>query len=252
MPKLGVNIDHVATLRQARREFDPDPVAAAKICEKAGANSIVCHLREDRRHINDSDVRRLKKAVKIRFNLEMSLNPSIIATAASVCPDEATFVPERRQEITTEGGLDVVRYFRQVREAVTLLHKKGIKINLFVAPNEKQIIKALESGAEMIELHTGHYANAVGAKARAQEFAKIRAMTALARSLGLIVNAGHGLKYDNASAIARIKGMEELNIGHSVISRAVFVGLGKAVREIKMIVERHSYIVHRKTPRVLH
>ena len=238
MPKLGVNVDHVATLRQARRELDPDPVVAAKICEKAGADSIVAHLREDRRHINDDDIRRLRKAVTTRLNLEMSLNKEIVAIAALIKPDEATLVPEKRAEITTEGGLDVVSHFNRIARAVETLQKKDIAVSLFIDPVKKQIKRAQESGATVIELHTGRYDLASTRIARNRELAKIKDMTRYARGLGLTVNAGHGLKYHNTRAIARIPGIEELNIGHSIISRAVFVGLETAVKEMVKIIKR--------------
>jgi len=237
MPKLGVNIDHVATLRQARREFDPDPIAAAKICERAGADSIVAHLREDRRHINDNDIRQLRKIIKTRFNLEMSLNAKIVQIAASIRPDEATLVPEKRSEITTEGGLDVLRHFNAITKAVAKLQKRNITVSLFIDPIKKQIQKTQESGATTIELHTGRFDRARTKTGQAQELKKIKNMTQYAQSLGLTVNAGHGLKYHNTGAIARIAGIEELNIGHSIIARAVFVGLESAVREMKRIIK---------------
>ena len=238
MPKLGVNVDHVATLRQARRELDPDPVVAAKICEKAGADSIVAHLREDRRHINDEDIHRLRKAVTTRLNLEMSLNKEIVAIAALIKPDEATLVPEKRAEITTEGGLDVVSHFNRVARAVETLQKKDIAVSLFIDPVKKQIKRAQESGATVIELHTGRYDLASTRIDRNRELAKIKNMTRYARGLGLTVNAGHGLKYHNTKAIASIPRIEELNIGHSIISRAVFVGLEAAVKEMVKIIKK--------------
>ncbi len=236
MPKLGVNIDHVATLRQARRELDPDPVAAARICEQAGADSIVAHLREDRRHINDQDIKRLRKTVQTRFNLEMSLNKEIVAIARSIKPDQATFVPEKRSEITTEGGLDVVRHFRRIQGASDLLQDAGIEVSLFIDPVNRQIDEAKALGVGMIELHTGCYDRARGKAQIRRELDKLQRMTQYARSLGLVVNAGHGLKYHNVKAVARLPGIEELNIGHAIIARAVFVGLEKAVREMKQIV----------------
>ncbi len=236
MPKLGVNIDHVATLRQARREFDPDPVIAAGCCERAGADSIVAHLREDRRHIQDKDIRFLRKAVKTRLNLEMSLNERIVAIACSIRPDMATIVPENRAEITTEGGLNVVKHFRRIKKAATLLRKAGIRASLFVDPVMAQILKAREAGVNVIELHTGAYARAKTKPQRSRQIDMIRKMTVFARGLGITVNAGHGLKYDNVRAIAQIPGIAELNIGHSIISRAVFVGLEAAVREMVILV----------------
>ena len=236
--KLGVNIDHIATLRQARREFEPSPVAAARICEKAGADSIVCHLREDRRHINDEDVRRLKKTVKTRLNLEMSLNPEIVRMAGRIRPDQATIVPERRQEITTEGGLDVVKYFPKIKRAVAYLQKRGVEVSLFIAPNKTQVLKSKEAGATIIELHTGHYANARTAAARWRELKKIKEAAQLGERRGLFVSAGHGLKYDNTKEIARIREIKEFNIGHSIISRSIFVGLTQAVREMKWLIRK--------------
>lgn len=232
MAKLGINIDHVATLRQARREQDPDPILAAQICEGAGADSIVAHLREDRRHINDQDVRRLRKTIKTRFNLEMSISPEIVRIACSLQPDQATLVPERRQEVTTEGGLDVVNNFSKIQNAFRRLSSKGIEVSLFIDPIQKQVLKAKEMGIPMIELHTGRYAKAVTNSAASRELKQLIAMTLCAQSLGLRVNAGHGLNYENTKAVAKIPGIEELNIGHAVISRAVFVGLERAVKEM--------------------
>jgi len=232
MPKLGVNIDHVATLRQARGEEDPDPIQAAKICEQAGAHSIVCHLREDQRHIQLRDVKALRKTVKTRLNLEMSINKRIVDIALRIKPDEVTLVPERRQELTTEGGLDVIRFFTRIKKTVTRFQKNGITVSLFVDPLAQQIRRSQATGATMIELHTGKYALVTTAAARRRELRKLKDMTRYARSLGLTVNAGHGLKYHNTRAIARIPGIEELNIGHSIISRAVFTGLGPAVKEM--------------------
>ncbi len=236
MPKLGVNIDHVATLRQARGEKDPCPVEAAKICLKAGADSIVAHLREDRRHINDTDVKNLRKTVTKRFNLEMSLNKDILAVALKIKPDEATLVPEKRQELTTEGGLDVIKHFSRITRATRMLQDQGIAVSLFIDPVKKQIQKAYATGARVIELHTGNYDLAPTPKRCAMQLAKIEKMTHYAQSLGLIVNAGHGLKYHNTRAIAKIPGIEELNIGHSIICRAIFVGLKQAVSEMKNLI----------------
>lgn len=236
MPNLGVNIDHVATLRQARREFNPDPIAAAKICEQAGADSIVAHLREDRRHINDLDIRKLRKSIRTRFNLEMSLNKDIIQFATSIKPDEVTLVPEKRAELTTEGGLDVAHHFNRIKNAVDILQKKGIIVSLFIDPVKKQIKKSQESGARAIELHTGRYDRLQTKISLKRELKKLKDVTQYALNLGLIVNAGHGLKYHNTRAIAKIPGINELNIGHSIISRAVFVGLKEAVKEMQCLV----------------
>ena len=232
MPKLGVNIDHVATLRQARRGSLPCPVEAAITCEKVGAHSIVAHLREDRRHINDADVRRLRKAVHTRFNLEMSINKDIVAIAAQLKPDQATLVPEKRQEVTTEGGLDVIKYSKKIQKVIQTLEKKDILVSLFIDPEKKQIERTKRIGAKSIELHTGCYANAKTPKQRKKELDKIKKATVLGNKLGLIVNAGHGLDYKNTKAIAKISGIEELNIGHSIIAKSVFVGLKVAVKQM--------------------
>ncbi len=232
MPKLGVNIDHVATLRQARGEDEPDPIQAARICEKAGAHSIVCHLREDQRHIQLRDVKALRKSVRTRLNLEMSLHKDVVAAALRIKPDEVTLVPERRRELTTEGGLDVIKYFRRITNAVIPFHKKKITVSLFIDPHPDQIKRARATGASMIELHTGRYALASTSAARQRELKRLRDMTRYGRSLGLIVNAGHGLKYHNTRPVARIPGMSELNIGHSIIARAIVVGLHSAVKEM--------------------
>ncbi len=232
MVKLGVNIDHIATLRQARGEFDPDPVIAARLCEQAGCDSIVAHLREDRRHIQDRDIVLLRKTVKGRFNLEMSVDPGIVKVALMVKPDQATLVPERRQELTTEGGLDVVRHLNRVKKASRMLMDRGIEVSLFIAPDKKQIDATFAIGVKTIELHTGHYARAFADRSAIDEFAQIKAMTLYARRSGMKVNAGHGLNYENTYAIARVKGMAELNIGHAIMSRAVFVGIKQAVQEM--------------------
>ncbi len=240
MPKLGINIDHVATLRQARRGWEPDPIEAAKICEQAGAQSIVCHLREDRRHINENDVKTLRKVVKTRLNLELSLNREILHWAYLLKPDQATIVPERRQEITTEGGLDVRKHYRRIQYAIDLLHDKGIVVSLFIDPNKRQIDMSRELKVKMIELHTGRFALALNKHSQLKELRVLKHMTEYANQLGLIVNAGHGLNYQNTSVIAHIRGIEELNIGHSVISRALLVGLSNAVKEMLKIVHTHS------------
>lgn len=237
MVKLGVNVDHIATLRQARGEFDPDPVLAARLCKQAGCDSIVAHLREDRRHIQDRDIVLLRKTVKGRFNLEMSLEAGIVKVALAVKPDQATLVPERRQEITTEGGLDVVRHLKRIKKVGRVLLDAGIDVSLFIAPDKKQIDAASSIGIKTIELHTGPYARAFADRLAVEEFNQIKAMTFYARRLGMVVNAGHGLNYENTYAIARIKGMNELNIGHAIMSRAVFVGLKQAVREMMAIIK---------------
>ena len=237
MPKLGVNIDHVATLRQARREFEPDPIEAALIAEKSGANTIVCHLREDRRHIQDKDVFALKKSLTKPLNLEMSLNNQIIGIALRVKPKYCMFVPEKRSEITTEGGLDVVKYFRRIKSATQKLSAKGITVSVFIDPVKKQVDAAIEAGVQIVELHTGPYANAKTKATKKKQSDKIKSIARYAKAKGLIVHAGHGLKYNDVKQIARIKDIDELNIGHSIISHSVFVGLKKAVREMKNLVK---------------
>lgn len=232
MPKLGVNIDHVATLRQARRGIEPDPVAAAHICLKNGAKSIVAHLREDRRHIQDKDVFALRKAVRKGFNLEMSIDPGIIKVASKVRPDQVTLVPERRQELTTEGGLDITGNFRRLKYIVAHFRSQKTIVSLFVAPDRRQISACAELNVDAIELHTGRYADAKTRLSRSQELKKITEMARYADSLGLVVNAGHGLDYNNTPAIARIKEIKELNTGYSIMCRAMTVGLPQAVREM--------------------
>lgn len=237
MVKLGVNIDHVATIREARKALEPDPVEAARICEEAGCDSIVCHLREDRRHIKDYDVVRLRKAVKTRLNLEMSVAKEIVDIACKVVPDQATLVPEKRLEITTEGGLDVKKNFNKVKLAVSRLRAKGIDVSLFINPVKEQIDASSKTGARIIELHTGVYANAHSERACMRESRRLNDATAYGLSLGLEVNAGHGLDYINVKGVAQIRGINELNIGHSIISRAVFVGLSQAVKEMKGLIQ---------------
>lgn len=234
--KLGVNIDHVATLRQVRRGIEPEPLFAALICEASGADGIVVHLREDRRHIKDSDLYILKKCVKTKLNLEMSIVPEIVRIACKVKPDQVTLVPERRQELTTEGGLDVAGNFKRVKQAIERLRKSGIAVSLFIDPEEKQINASKKSGAKMIELHTGHYADAKTKKTQDKYFKELQDAAFFAIDRGLIVNAGHGLDYYNAKRVARIKGIEELNIGYSIVCRAVLVGLSRAVKEMKELI----------------
>ncbi|MCM8760390.1 MAG: pyridoxine 5'-phosphate synthase [Candidatus Omnitrophica bacterium] len=236
--KLGVNIDHIATLRQARHSQSPDPIYASYICELAGCDSIVCHLREDRRHIQDRDVYLLKQIVKTRLNLEMALSEEIVRIALKVKPDQVTLVPEKREELTTEGGLDVIKNFEKIKRNVERFHNTGIKVSLFVEPEEDQILKSKETGAEFIEIHTGRYAEAKTEQDIQKELEKIVRATDYAISIGMRVNAGHGLDYHNTGPICRIKGIEELNIGYSIICRAVFVGLETAVREMLDIIRR--------------
>ena len=237
MPELGVNIDHVATVRNARRTYEPDPVAAAVLAELGGADSITVHLREDRRHITDRDVRLLRETVHLKLNLEMSIAPEIVDIAAETKPPQATLVPEKREEVTTEGGLDVVGQKDRVGEVVRQLQDAGIAVSLFIDPELHQIEAARDSGATAIELHTGTYAEATDEAARNRELNALSEAANLATGWGLVVNAGHGLNYHNTPAIARIDHMHELNIGHSIVARAVFVGLERAVREMKTLCE---------------
>jgi len=230
--RLGVNIDHVATLRQQRRGRVPDPVEAAAICERSGASSIVCHLREDRRHIQDEDVRCLKRAIHVPLNLEMSIAEEIVRAALSVKPAQVTLVPERRQELTTEGGLDVVRLTRRLRPLVGKFQAAGIGVSLFVDPDAAQVDASRSAGARIIELHTGRYAEARTIANRRRELNALIRAAAQASSLGLAVAAGHGLDYDNIEPVRAIAPIEEVNIGFSIISRAVFVGLEQAVEEM--------------------
>jgi pyridoxine 5-phosphate synthase len=232
MTRLGVNIDHVATVRQARRAVEPDPVAAAVLALLGGADGITVHLREDRRHIQDRDVRLLRHVVTSRLNLEMAAADDIVAFACDLKPDEATLVPEKRQELTTEGGLDVVANEAVVARAVQRLKGEGIGVSLFLDPDPRQIEVARLLGVQAVEIHTGRYADARGAD-QARELEALAAAAAFAREQGLHVHMGHGLNYANVRAVARIPGVEELNIGHSIVARAVLVGLERAVREMK-------------------
>ncbi len=236
MPKLGVNIDHVATLRQARKTFEPDPVAAAILCQLAGAEGIVIHLREDRRHIQDRDLDILKEVVRIKLNLEMAATGEMVEVACRIKPDQVTLVPERRQEITTEGGLDVLSQADALRGTVERLQKAGVIVSLFIDPTPEQVRASAQVNAEAVELHTGAYANSGGEK-RNEELAKLKEGTKLAQKLNLVVHAGHGLTYQNVRGVTAIEGITELNIGHTIISRAVLVGLDKAVREMLDLVQ---------------
>jgi pyridoxine 5-phosphate synthase len=231
---LGLNIDHVATLRQARRSRYPDPVHAALEAEKAGADSITLHLREDRRHIQDQDVRALSGLLQTHMNLEMAVTDEMLAFAAEIRPADCCLVPERRQEVTTEGGLDVAIQLARIGEAVRSLGAAGIRVALFIDPSEKQIEAAARSGAPAIELHTGSYADASGG-AQARELERLAAAARLAAQLGLEVHAGHGLHYHNVQPVAAIPEIVELNIGHALIARALFDGLPAAVRDMKAL-----------------
>ncbi len=232
MAYLMVNIDHVATLRQARGINYPDPVYAAGIAEMAGASGIIVHLREDRRHINDRDVRILREVVRTKLNLEMAATPEIIAIAREIIPDMITLVPEKRKELTTEGGLDVARLSDKLRRAIDAVHEKGIKVSLFIDPEERQIMASKNIGADMIEIHTGAFSDAGTEMIREEELKKVINAAVLGKKLGMGVNAGHGLHYHNVRDVAIIKEIDELSIGHSIIARAVFVGLDRAVRDM--------------------
>ena len=240
MIKLGVNIDHVATLRQARRGIEPDLLQAAREAERGGADGITIHLREDRRHIQDADVRLLRKKIHVPMNLEMSLAPEIVRIALSVRPEKVCLVPEKRQELTTEGGLAVSREFNRVKKTVSALAKKGIEVSLFIAPVEKEIRAAKKSGAHYIELHTGEYAHASTAASKKRELARLKKAAVLAHSLGLGVNAGHGLDYQNTKPVCKIPYLDELNIGHSIVSYSVFKGLRQAVKDMKQLIRINS------------
>jgi pyridoxine 5-phosphate synthase len=237
MIELGVNIDHVATLRQARRTYEPDPVWAAVEAELGGADGITVHLREDRRHITDRDVHLLRQTVQCKLNLEMSLAPEIVEVAAKTLPDQATLVPERRQEVTTEGGLDLSQNTDRLAGVVRRLKSLGVFMSAFIDPDEKQITLAAQCGFDAVELHTGEYANASGEAVQKQLDRLIRAGERIAER-GLRLHAGHGLNYRNTPPVARIKGMRELNIGHAIVARSMFVGLRAAVREMKELLER--------------
>ena len=229
--ELGVNIDHIATLRQARGTSYPDLIEAAFLAEEAGANAITIHLREDRRHIQDQDVYDLRKTIKTRMNLELAATDEMVNIACDVLPEDACVVPEKREELTTEGGLDVIGQFDRILKATKQLSDNNIRVSLFIEPNIEHIKRVLEIGAPVIELHTGTYANASGDQQKS-ELDRIIVATEFAHEQGIHVNAGHGLDYSNNTAIAAIPQMRELNIGHSLISRAVFVGISKATKQI--------------------
>ncbi len=235
MAELGVNIDHVATLRQARRTYEPDPVWAAALAEFGGADCITVHLREDRRHIQDRDIEVLRKTVTVKLNMELATNSEVLAIACRLLPDQATLVPERREEVTTEGGLDVVLHRAAVGEAVKRLQGAGIYTSLFIDPDERQIAISHELGADAVELHTGSYALAKSGKPHDDELIKLVNASALIRQAGMRLHAGHGLNYQNVRPVATITDMHELNIGHSIVSRAVMVGFQQAVREMKSL-----------------
>ncbi len=244
--RLGVNIDHVATLRQARyatmpesKNAEPDPIAAASICERAGAGGIVAHLRADRRHIQDRDIQRLRQNIMTKLNLEMGNTPEIVDVALRIVPDEVCLVPEKREEVTTEGGLDVVAQRKELEATVKRLQLSGIRVSLFIDATLEQVDAAAELGVEMVELHTGKLANAFAEKIEKEELEKLRAAARAASESHLQVNAGHGINYRNIALIHQIPGLTELNIGHSIVSRAMWVGLGTAVKEMLAAMENY-------------
>jgi pyridoxine 5-phosphate synthase len=240
MGLLNVNIDHVATIRQARRTDEPDPVWAAVQCELAGANGITVHLRMDRRHINDRDVMVLKQTVAGKLNLEMSMSEPIVKIAEKIVPDQVTLVPEKRQELTTEGGLDCVAQKNRLEQVVRRMHKKGILVSTFITPDEDHILASARTGCDAVELHTGAYANAKKDRAVEKTLNALRDARDIAHSAGLIVHAGHGLTYRNIGPVAAIEGICEFNIGHSIVSRAVIVGMKKATQEMIRLIRQAS------------
>jgi len=237
LAKLGLNVDHIATVRQARGGIEPDPVTAAALGELAGAEGITIHLREDRRHIQDRDLEILRRTVKTKLNLEMAATQEMVRIALKVKPEQVTLVPEKRQELTTEGGLDVVVHAKLITDAVKRLRDGGIVVSLFVDPNQEQVKAANKTGADCIEIHTGSYAEAVGWPAQERELEAIDTAIKLARKVGLTVNAGHGLNYVNIKPLAAIGGIEEYNIGHSIIARAMLVGLDRAVKDMVELIK---------------
>jgi pyridoxine 5-phosphate synthase len=235
MIELGVNIDHVATLRQARGTSYPDPIEAALIAESAGADAITLHLREDRRHIQDRDVEILRDRLTTRMNLESAVTEEMVSIALKIKPHDICLVPERREELTTEGGLDVVKYFDQIKHVCQKLREAGIRVSLFINADPLQIDAAARAGAPVIEIHTGSYADAVTPKAQEKQFVEVKKAVAMGIDLGLKVNAGHGLHYENVQPIAALPEISELNIGHAIVARAIFVGFKQAVQEMKQL-----------------
>lgn len=243
MTKLAINVDHVATIRQARGINEPDPVYAAAICEMAGASGIVVHLREDRRHMQDRDIFLLRETVKTKLNLEMGANKEIIKIALDLEPDLITLVPENRQELTTEGGLDIISQKKKIAKVIEKMAQKNIPVSIFSDPDPKQLKAAKEVGATFVELHTGTYSDAVDEKTQEHEYQLLVAASEAAYQQGLRVFAGHGLDYQNTAPIAAIDAIEELSIGHAIIARAVFTGLEQAVKDMLAIVNRASFII---------
>jgi len=237
MAELGVNIDHVATVREARKTNEPDPVWAAAAAELGGADSITIHLREDRRHIQDRDLRIIRETTAVKLNLELACVPAMLDIACETLPDQVTLVPEKRQEITTEGGLDIRGHMQTVRAATQRLQDAGILVSLFIDPDDAQVEATAEAGATAVELHTGSYANARGEAAIAEQMGTLNRAATAVRGAGLVLHAGHGLTYRNVRPVAQIPGMCELNIGHSIIARSIFVGLTQAVREMKALIQ---------------
>jgi len=235
--KLGVNIDHIATIRQARGTDYPSILDAATLAEQAGADSITLHLREDRRHMQDHDLYTLKPLLKTKMNLEMAATNEMLAIALDVLPEDVCLVPERREERTTEGGLDVVKQFQQIKEITTTLKAAGIRVSLFIAPDKEQVDASHELGAPVIEIHTGHYANLTDLTLQKAELEKIQLITTYADEKGLVVNAGHGLHYTNVQNIAKIQQINELNIGHAIVAKAIFIGWEKAIQLMQQCIK---------------
>jgi pyridoxine 5-phosphate synthase len=235
MPRLGVNIDHFATLRQVRSGREPEPVYAALICQEAGADSIVAHLREDRRHIQERDLRLLKETVAVRLNFEISLDPGVVAIAARIRPDQVTFVPEKRREVTTEGGLNLLTHALRLRQAMRRCASRGIEVSLFIDPDRRQIDAARSIGAGIVEFHTGRYAQAWNSERESSALEQLSDAVAYATAAGMRVCAGHGLDYANVRPIAGIRGIEELNIGYSIVCRAAIAGLRRAVTDMLVL-----------------
>jgi len=236
--RLSVNIDHIATLREARGEIEPDPVIAAGMSELAGAEGIVCHLREDRRHINDRDVRLLREVVKTKFDLEMAPTDEMLGIAKEILPDLVTLVPEKREELTTEGGLNIDSNRSKLERVINELHSKDILVSLFIDPVPENIDHSIEVGADIIEIHTGKYANAIDEKEQINELSKIGAVARMGAEMGLIVTAGHGLNYYNIFPFLNIEEIQEVSIGHAIMSRAIFSGLSKAVEDMVRILRK--------------